>query len=94
MLLVVASQSQVRSPQGQSKSYIDYWNECVHTFQEEEIGAVDGSTWAVLMESYKSDPPNYVSSPDRLERLEKVIQLTERRLKALKKLRDIERGRE
>ena len=64
------------------------WNSCVFTLREEYEPE---PLWESLQESYKSDPPEYVKSLDRVAKLEKLIELHEKRLQNLKKMRDLEK---
>jgi hypothetical protein len=66
----------------------DNWNECVTTLHQEWQPE---PLWESLQESYKSDPPEYIQSIDRVAKLDKLIDLQTKRLQALKRMRDLEK---
>lgn len=81
--LPVAAQSSV----GKLAIY-DEWTGCVETLKPEWI---EGGLWHRLRDSLIHDPPEHVKSLDRLAIYDELIALHEKRLAALKKMKEIEK---
>jgi hypothetical protein len=87
ILLLMASFTIGQEGNPKLKIY-DLWNECVTTMRQEwEPEPI----WELIQESYKTDPPEYVQSIDRIAKLEKLIELHQKRLQTLKQMRDLEK---
>ena len=71
-------------PESGSKDAIyEGWNDCVKTLQSEWQPE---QLWVFLQDSYRNEPPEFVKSMDRMEKIKRLIELHEIRIKALKKM--------
>ena len=76
-----------QSPVGNLAAY-DEWNKCVDSLKEE--GDFDTGLWPRLRDSLRHDPPELVKSLDRMAMYDELIALHEKRIAALKKMRQLE----
>lgn len=64
------------------------WNRCVVTLEAE--GDFETGLWPRLRDSLRHDPPEMVKSLDRIALYDELITLHEKRIAALKKMRNLE----
>ncbi|MGA9767922.1 MAG: hypothetical protein WBV94_02710 [Blastocatellia bacterium] len=83
--LVVAGQ---QIPDPKLRIY-QHWNECVESLKDE--GDFESGLWPRLLQSLRDDPPEHVKSLDRIAIYDELIILHEKRIAALKKMRELEK---
>lgn len=67
----------------------DEFNNCVETLKAE--GDFDTGLWPRLRDSLIQDPPEHVKSLDRIAVIDELVSLHEKRIAALKKMRELEK---